>query len=279
MGKLWTFGDSFTAGHGCRYFGYEKGEYINTYKHYIDESKPIWSNIVANYFNLELINNGLNGATNDDILDFIFDNMDNFSKEDIIIIQISTASRYTFPFSKKKNILGSVTESDKSIYQTHYSPYKFKSIFIKNVESDFDNFKNSLMGGNFIEEDITTSKIKFDALKLFFSEFISTSKYYERELWRFTKVSNLLSNKIGCKVYILNEDNWSPYIKKPNNLVESGDADYISLNSHISKYKQTIYYDTNKKIEDWHPSYDGHKSIGEFIIKHIKDENTNIHNS
>ena len=89
----------------------------------------------------------------------------------------------------------------------------------------------------------------------------------------------MLSNKIGCKCYLLNEDLWSPYIKKPDNLIHSGEDDYRSLTSHISKYKQTIYFDTNMKIEDWHPSYDGHKSIGEFIIKHIENENTNIHNS
>lgn len=279
MSKLWTFGDSFTAGHGCRNFGYASGEYINTYKNYIDESKPIWSDIVANHFKYESINKGLNGATNDDILDFVFNEMYQFSKEDIVIIQISTAGRYTFPFSKKKNILGSISESDKSVYQTHYSPYKLKSIFSTNIESDFDNFKNSLMGGNFIEENTTTSKIKFDALKLFFTEFLSTSKYYERETWRFIKLSEFISNKLECQVYLLNEDIWSPYIKKPKNLIQSDDSDYRSLTSHISKYKQTIYFDSNMQIQDWHPSYTGHKSIGDFIIKHIENENTNIHNT
>ena len=49
MDKLWVFGDSFTAGHGCT----PEWEY---YKKFYKEGDGLWSQHLANELNLKLVN-------------------------------------------------------------------------------------------------------------------------------------------------------------------------------------------------------------------------------
>ena len=62
MDKLWCFGDSFTAGHGCKYQfdsnfsnDNENSHYFKMYKDYIDSNKKIWPEIVSYNLGLELV--------------------------------------------------------------------------------------------------------------------------------------------------------------------------------------------------------------------------------
>jgi hypothetical protein len=85
MNKLWTFGDSFTWGDGCKaYNNKESFTYQETFKNYLDTSKLIWPEIVGSKINLEVSNYAKSGATNDYILDTILKNFLNFKKNDII---------------------------------------------------------------------------------------------------------------------------------------------------------------------------------------------------
>ena len=110
MKNLWTFGDSFTAGHGCKHFApinkiqnSIEGNYQSKYVDYIDETKQIWPEIVAEHFGFNLNNMGINGLLNESILDYILKTINDISKDDIVIIQSSTAGRYDFPFQKQKS--------------------------------------------------------------------------------------------------------------------------------------------------------------------------------
>ena len=51
MNKLWTFGDSFTAGHGCK----ETDEY---YKKYYKEGDKLWAELLADEMGLTSTNIG-----------------------------------------------------------------------------------------------------------------------------------------------------------------------------------------------------------------------------
>jgi hypothetical protein len=76
MNKLWTFGDSFTWGYGCKAYNNKK-----SFKNYLDTSKLIWPEIVGSKINLEVSNYAKSGATNDYILDTILKNFLNFKKK------------------------------------------------------------------------------------------------------------------------------------------------------------------------------------------------------
>lgn len=289
MNKLWTFGDSFTAGHGCKYMsdGNFSTQNINnfyykTYKDYIVD-KPIWNEIVSNYLSMELIDLSANGSSTETIFDTTLKHISDLSEDDIVIIQTSTTGRYDFPFLKEKTLMGYDSRKymrDDNLFLSKNSPYFFKTIFATNVVDEYKpEFENILQYTNGQENIKDTSlklnKMKYDTIRNFFSEFISTEKYYERSIWRIIELSKLL-NKMGMRCYIVNEDIWPMYIPKPNNLIEIHNRGMIG---YVMDNKKTIYHDTKGNISDYHPSYDGHSDIADFILKFINNENINIHNS
>jgi len=272
MSRLWTFGDSFTFGHGCRMMGNldEKSRYKNLYENYVDNSKPIWPEYVADKLGLELLNYGVNGATNDFILDNVLKQFNNFKKDDTIIIQSSTRARYDFPFFKRKKLMGGwFTEKNDDIYDLgNKSPYFFTTVFSGNIVKEYeDGGETTLLysnnGNN--SENLKLSKQKYQLIRDFFAEFISTKKYYEREVWRFIEVSKILTN-LGFNVYLIHEDYWPEVYDKPKNLIsESNEGIYKEM--VLGGF--TILQETKGTIGDYHPSYAGHLKIGETIIKNI----------
>ncbi len=279
MSKLWTFGDSFTAGHGCLLLGTtENDPYYERYKEYVDPSKDIWTSILAKHLNLDLINEGINGISNDLIFDLVLKNISNFKMGDVIFIQTSTSIRFDLPFIQNKSLFGGCNKSKANrnyLYDNEDSPYFFKTIFSTNVIDDFENVGKYVLMGNINDTDksLIINESKYNLIKNFFNEFVHVGKFYERELWRFCQLSKVIEN-LGVNVYILNEDSWSQYVNKPKNVISIDD---IGLLEYIVKNKLTILHDTNGEIEDYHPSYDGHKIIAEKIIKQI--ENINLHNT
>jgi hypothetical protein len=129
---------------------------------------------------------------------------------------------------------------------------------------------------NLNDKELVLNESKYNSIRGFFAEFITTKKYYERAVWRIVELSKLLSS-IGIKNYIINEIHWPEYLDKPNNLIEmigdNGMAGYVWSN------KKTIYHETLGKIDDKHPGYSGHIDIADYITNFIKNENINLYNS
>jgi L-rhamnose mutarotase len=283
MANLWTFGDSFTAGHGCKYqentnfSDNDNNVYHNMYKDYIDLNKKIWPELLSEFLNLELINLGKNGSSNEWIADNIITNIKNISKNDIVILQTSMFGRYDFPFKKEKSLMGNGPRKNEHIkdyiIKTNESPYFFKTIFITNINKEWNNSMKNIL--NYIngqeclnDKEVILDEYKYNLIRGFFSEFISTEKYYERSVWRIMELSKVLS-LIGIKNYIINETHWPRHLDKPNNLVEMHDG---GIHSYIYANKQTIKQATNGKIDDTHPSYEGHESIADYILKFIQND-------
>lgn len=279
MNKLWTFGDSFTAGHGCLLFETDKDDpYYERYHEYVDVNKDIWPAIVAKHLNLELTNQGINGITNDLIFDLVLKNILNFKKNDTVIIQISTSLRFDLPIKRTKSLFGEYTKSKSNrnyLYDNEDSPYFFKTIFSTNVIDDYKNVGKYVLMGNVKDDDksLIIGETKYNLIKNFFEEFIHGGKYYERECWRFCQISKIIEN-LGVKVYLLNEDSWSNYVNKPYNLISLND---IGMLEFIIRNKLTILHETNGKIKDYHPGYKGHEVISQKIIEKI--ENINLYNT
>jgi hypothetical protein len=290
MAKIWTFGDSFTAGHGCKFettgnFSkeFENSYYYKRYKNYIDLDKKIWPEIIADLLNLELINLGKNGLSNEWISDVILSNIKNISKKDVVILQTSTIGRYDFPFKKEKSLLGSLKNNENIkdyIIKTNNSPYFLKTVFVTNIENEWhESMKDTLRyinaQENLNDKELVLNESKYNLIRGFFAEFINTKKYYERDVWRIVELSKLLTS-MGISNYIINEVAWPEHLNKPKNLIE---MDIDGLLGYLYSNKQTIQNATNGKIDDNHPSYEGHVSIANYMINFIKNENINIHNS
>lgn len=95
MNKLWTFGDSFTFGHGCR----PEGAMTEYYYNYKTDSDGVWPDLLGQRIGVEVKNFGKSGASNDYILDTIFDNWDNFNEGDYVIIGYTYHDRFDVPLN------------------------------------------------------------------------------------------------------------------------------------------------------------------------------------
>lgn len=291
MNKLWTFGDSFTAGHGCKHFDSPEsiavgnlGYYENLYKSYIDDNKKIWPEILSDYFDYKLENLAINGITNDCILDHLLKNIPFMTNKDLVILQTSTPARYDFPFLKEKTLVGGQLNKHVNrtslIYEMNDSPYFMKTIFTSNIQSEWkeelvDSLQYTNVSENLNNKGVLLNKNKYNNIRNFFAEFVSTEKYYDISIWRFIQISNLLSH-IGIKNYIINESKWPLSLPKPKNLMEMNENGMLG---YVIQNKKTIKYETNNELDDVHPGYSGHIDIANFIINFIDNANTDIYKS
>jgi hypothetical protein len=120
MNTLWTFGDSYTFGHGCRIDGPER-EYCIDYK---KEGDDIWPNHLGKMVNMEVKNFGKCGASNDFIIDSIINNWDFIQKDDFVIIGITFHTRIDTPY-------GDTLESpylDTTEKDTPYNKEEFETL-------------------------------------------------------------------------------------------------------------------------------------------------------
>lgn len=289
MNKFWTFGDSFTAGHGCKYdaSGAFSNNFENYYKKlyddYIDISKKIWPEIVADKLNMELANYAKNGMTNESIADITLKHIPDMKIGDIVILQTSTFGRYEFPFLKEKSLMGHTTNNSAKEYDSiddSISPFFFKTIFLTNIENEYsDEMKNVLLYNNGQEslknKNVILDESKYNTIRNFFVQYLSTERYHERNVWRIAQISKILKS-IGIESYVINEMQWPSHLSVPTNLIQMHKN---GIFGHIYENKKNIKSDTNGLIDDLHPSYDGHIDIADFVINYIKNENINIHHT
>jgi hypothetical protein len=97
MKTLWTFGDSFTFGHGCRE-DCNSGLY-EKYKSYKSADDDIWPNKLSKLLQMNLKNLGVNGYCNNLIIDSIIDNYDFIQDGDCVIIGKSSSARNHIPYN------------------------------------------------------------------------------------------------------------------------------------------------------------------------------------
>ena len=97
MATLWTFGDSFTFGDGCREDNGIRDGGIKYYNEYKQLGSDIWPNILGKTIGFDVKNIGKSGASNDYILDSIIDNFDMISSDDVVIIEKTFYQRFDVP--------------------------------------------------------------------------------------------------------------------------------------------------------------------------------------
>lgn len=97
MATLWTFGDSFTFGDGCRNDkGIRDGDF-RYYNEYKELDSDIWPNILGKTIGYEVKNIAKSGASNDYILDSIIDNFKMIGSDDMVIIEKTFYQRFDVP--------------------------------------------------------------------------------------------------------------------------------------------------------------------------------------
>ena len=102
---LWTFGDSFTFGHGCN--SECPTDTYKEYKSYRNPGDDIWPNHLGKILNCEVKNFGKNGGSNDYILNSIIENYDSIAENDYVVIGKTYPARMNIAINDRwENVLG-----------------------------------------------------------------------------------------------------------------------------------------------------------------------------
>lgn len=96
MNNIWCFGDSFTYGHGCT----PEFEYYQKYK---KDKDNLWCNHLGNLLNMEVLNKGVNGCSNDIIIDLVIENFNKIKSNDIVIIGKTFSYRFDIAHVNSEN--------------------------------------------------------------------------------------------------------------------------------------------------------------------------------
>ena len=118
MNNLVLFGDSFTSDIDI--------EYVETYKNYGDYH---WGEIVAETYDLNLINLGIGSFSNDRIFDRIIENFSIIKEDDVVIIGKTFYNRFDIP---NKNYIS----KDVSLRFTTITPQSQPQNFGFTLEKD-----------------------------------------------------------------------------------------------------------------------------------------------
>jgi hypothetical protein len=265
MPTLWTFGDSFTAGHGMN------GE-IPEYQ-YADKNYK-WTKLLSDELGYNLKDCSENGMTNEKILFRIIENLSNFNKTDIIIVESSTIGRYDFPFylksKKTKKISNAFT----------YYLNEIDDISYDMIHNDYE-----LYDGNVISE--TEFKISKD----FMQYMIPSAHYYKKSIVNLVNIvkylheMDVVKNVIFWNLESIRTDkvpNKQPLLFNIFDDYSHMSEFYLHDETHTGidtydygwltvffKLQLTIWHDTNKIINDMHLSNKGHTWFANFILKKL----------
>lgn len=171
---LWVFGDSHTLGYGCLP-GFEY------YEKYYKDGDKIWPDIIGQYLNVNLINRGRSGSSNDMIMDNIIDSFNNIKNGDIIIIGKTYTNRFDVPNIQKNELIPifwnwDIHESKETIEQFNQEQketiinfqYNFMSSPLFNIRWDkrYRWIRSILedMGCKIVVWDVTTELKKIETI-------------------------------------------------------------------------------------------------------------------
>lgn len=258
MERFVLYGDSWTQGQGIGTGELENNQ-IEPIDYYRKSNHPI-SKLLIKTFNVPVINNGIQGNTNTDILKQIYDdiNNNNVDKDDILIIGFTSLIRDNHPFipmqynQKVKygwNIHNMINEIDELHFKSdsdNIYEKSFKEYAINYITKIFDNSYYEYVGFNmvyFLQHFLNANQIKYFFWNPF--ETIINSNY---------KNSNLIDKK--C------------YINFGNNFMQD-----------LYHYEKTLLKN-NPKFTVWennqitpnialHPNYWGYEFISEKLVSHI----------
>ena len=211
MNKLWTFGDSFTAGHGCK----ETDEY---YKKYYKEGDKLWAELLADEMGLTPTNIGKNGASNDYIIDSIILNWKKIKQNDFVVIGKTFSYRFDVPIKSEKSDTDTISN-------------RWQSLGISEREFRTIGSPNYVVLDNINEE--------FETIVNFNYHFAANPLYKERQDLRYNFLVNELEQK-QIKVYLWDIE--SSHRKLKFNTIKMDtkneiDDGHFSFKGHIEFYK------------------------------------------
>jgi hypothetical protein len=235
MNKLWCFGDSFTAGDGCKLWktGPQQPNTIK-YREFLNkkdnEHIKLFSEMVAEHFGLECINLGQSGAGNERILDALLSYIHLISKNDYVIFGVSYFQRFDVDLNH---------------------PTGFMTININSLNDGNDEMIGEHLSRNAMKEIVVNR----------------SSKQFEDRLIRQIKGINHILKQLSKNVYIWTNDH---YLDEQKSGVFKLVDGYTSTSQFL--FENSIGTHTHNEVNDGHLSEGGHRVLATDIIKYFENE-------
>jgi hypothetical protein len=257
--KLWCFGDSYTAGiipdldHFPPYKEYLK--YLGIKK---EEFPTGWTHQLASKLDMNLEVHAVGGTSNEETLIRLYQNIPNFKKDDIVIIQWSYMNRFLWANSESnynfENLDGNPFGKFKraSIHTQLHEDYEF---------TPADVFKN--IGVNKSLKAWTTQTHYFEDMLKYISDLVGFSVYF----WSTDDIIH-----ISKKQEILEDSRYilSDIVVKYSENLENEDMSNLFLESIRELGATSIYQETNGKVKDpYHLGIEGNKVFCDLIYNHL----------
>jgi len=173
---IWAFGDSFTEGY--------KGDWGNEYINWKGYKPKNYTEILAEKFDMDLINLGKGGSDNYTIFENFCKNINNFKKDDIVIINWSSVLRFRLVDNKN--------------YWKVFMPESLQNNII-NYSVSYDTISEILINrdSHLYIEEINSKILLLNSIK----------KDYKLFQWTYANDGKLNTTYIGHCEKIFNETN------------------------------------------------------------------------
>jgi hypothetical protein len=241
MGKLYTFGCSFTHGFHLDDFSNGTNLMIRYRNWRLNQELPkIWPEIVADCLGLDLDNHGWPGSSVYKIFDRFCKQSNKFTKDDVVILEWTRIHRFR-------------------LYSDGYFP-TILPIFNPNI----DNGSQPISKKGIIEFQV-----------------IRTEQPWINEIYSFMKLAKEICDSIGCELYFWSADDYilnKEDINIKKNWKTLGVESKCDLTQflRLTKGAHTIYEETNGVVDDQqHYGEMGHKIMGELFCDEINKYRNN----
>lgn len=225
---LWTFGDSYTFGYGCRPDCY-LSDYYYKYK---KEGDYIWTELLAKKLNLKLVNLAERSISNDRNLDLIIENYNYINKGDYVILGKTLYQRFDVANYNKDQLwhVGPICLHKNGNFDKIYPSFE-KMYEICGTKKDYETLINFIY--NFSDNKLyeKRQKLRFDFLKRLLIDNKKIDFYYE---W------SVLDCFIESKIF-----NFERIYQHTNNEIEDG---HFSFKGHYQMYEYLLDKINNKKL-------------------------------
>lgn len=256
--KLWTFGDSYTAGilpdidHFPPYVEYLK--YLGIPKEEFPEG---WGYQLSQKLNMDFQVTAIGGASNEETIMNLYSNIPLFKKGDIIIIQWTYMNRY----------LWAMEEDDYNFENLEGNPFgMFKRASLYTEGDAYYNFIPTEVFRHIgLNKSLPPWVLQIDLFEKIIT-YISEIVGFDVFFWSSDDLIHLSKGSLICddKKYILGDIVWNHYIKQPNH-------SNVFLEAIRPLGATSIYQETNELIKDaLHLGINGNKVLCDLFYNHIE---------
>jgi hypothetical protein len=221
--------------------------------HHVEYNFPVWPDLVAKHFNLEINNTSLGCGSNSRIVDCLASEVFSGKKFDLLLFGLTSHHRYHLPSSDLGSwVIGPLTALNEHTGQVNQ---QFVDLYFKHCYSEIDSVYRYYRDLWFIDKLSRTLESKYIMIQMWESCFTELKLLND-----YKNIENYVSQFYEIDSYIASE-----YIKKFDTLRK------FSVQWNYVEEPASLLLTEEDYLKDGHPNSYGHKKIANYIIELVED--------